>query len=264
MKKQLLHTLLPVAIAVSTPVAFADHHAAPTIDPAGPDITSDDRWEFNLVPYVWVAGIDGSAGGGRLTADLDIGFDDTLANLEGGLIFAAEARKGRFGARLDFLYLRVGGDAQTPGGLFGRADVEVELSLIEPSIAWRLYDSESSVFDVYAGARIIHSDLDIRFSAGRLPARSLGDNTTTVDPIIGMSARQQIAEDWFLFLRGDIGGFGVTSDFQGNMFGGVGYDFTDSVTGYLGYRYLNLDIPGDRFDLDAAFHGVALGLGFRF
>jgi hypothetical protein len=42
------------------------------------------------------------------------------------------------------------------------------------------------------------------------------------------------------------------------------YQFTDHVSGRIGYRRLVYDYEGDKADFDGAFHGLIVGLGVTF
>ncbi len=90
-----------------------------------------------------------------------------------------------------------------------------------------------------------------------------------VDPVIGMRWRPQIAENWVMILKGDIGGFGVASNFTWNQQGGVAWDATDYMSLVLEYRALSVDYSsgdvGSRefFVYDTITHGPLFGLAFH-
>ena len=49
-----------------------------------------------------------------------------------------------------------------------------------------------------------------------------------------------------------------------DLFGGIGYRFSDRISTTLGYRWLKLDYDHDDFLYDVRQEGVAAGLTFRF
>ena len=61
-------------------------------------------------------------------------------------------------------------------------------------------------------------------------------------------------------MRGDVGGFGVSSDIVWQALGLVGYNFTDSTIGYFGYRHAAVDYQNGGFIYDAATSGPIFGL----
>ena len=84
------------------------------------------------------------------------------------------------------------------------------------------------------------------------------------DPIIGARWQWNFREHWFLAAKGDIGGFGVGSDFTWNTQATVGYQFTSYFSTELGYRYFDTDYRDGDFSYDVAEHGVFLGFNFTF
>jgi hypothetical protein len=69
---------------------------------------------------------------------------------------------------------------------------------------------------------------------------------------------------WFLQGGGDIGGFEVNSDliWQANL--AIGYRFTESLSGLVGYRGLGVDYSDGNSLVDTVAHGPAIGMTFRF
>ena len=63
---------------------------------------------------------------------------------------------------------------------------------------------------------------------------------------------------------GDVGGFGAGSDFTWQVALGAAYDFSKTISGKFGYRYLSVDYDKGGFAYDMKTRGVHLGLGIRF
>lgn len=85
-----------------------------------------------------------------------------------------------------------------------------------------------------------------------------------MDPIIGARWQWNFAEQWFLAAKGDIGGFGVGSDFTWNTQATVGYQFTEYFSTEIGYRYFDTDYRDGDFSYDIAEHGAFIGFNFTF
>ncbi|MBM6584083.1 hypothetical protein ILT44_28185 [Microvirga sp. BT689] len=89
--------------------------------------------------------------------------------------------------------------------------------------------------------------------------------------MIGARVRYAVAPEHELFLRGDIGGFGVGSDFSWQAIGGYGFDFGAYngiiFSGVIGYRALSVDYAqgeGRRsYEFDMVQHGPILGVSMR-
>jgi hypothetical protein len=90
-----------------------------------------------------------------------------------------------------------------------------------------------------------------------------------VDPFVGLRVRHQLAPGKELEFLGDIGGFGVGSDFTWQLFGGYSFDFSvwqTELHGLVGYRALAIDYTQDgpsKNNLDLILHGPVVGLSFR-
>lgn len=84
--------------------------------------------------------------------------------------------------------------------------------------------------------------------------------------IVGASLNADITEKLIFNVRGDIGGFGVGSDFSWNALGLFGYRFTKNITGLIGYRALYVDYKAGTGSIryNATIHGPITGLCFSF
>ena len=93
-----------------------------------------------------------------------------------------------------------------------------------------------------------------------------------VDPVFGARLRYTVAPGHELFLRGDVGGFGLGSDFSWQAIGGYGFDFGAwqgiTFSGIVGYRALYVDYAQGfgrtRYEFDMLQHGPVLGVSMRF
>ena len=98
----------------------------------------------------------------------------------------------------------------------------------------------------------------------RVIPEEVSDTRTWVDPMVGFRGRYNFTDKCYFAARGDIGGFGVSSDLTLNAFGAVGYQWNKTFSTELGYRYLYVDYAHDGFVFDAATKGLFLGATFKF
>lgn len=84
-----------------------------------------------------------------------------------------------------------------------------------------------------------------------------------VDPFVGLRGRYNITDNLYLSARGDVGGFGVSSDLTWNAFAAVGYQWTRTFSTELGYRHLTIDYSDGGFVYDAEMSGIYLGLTLK-
>ena len=100
----------------------------------------------------------------------------------------------------------------------------------------------------------------IRIEEVELPAAS----TVVVDPILGAYGTWKLSDSWDFELRGDIGGFGVSSEFTYQLMALFHWDITESLAIPFGYRVLGYQIKQDEILMDTRMAGMVLGLDIRF
>ena len=86
-------------------------------------------------------------------------------------------------------------------------------------------------------------------------------NTTVIDPVLGAQGRWSLNERWRFNLRGDIGGFGVGSEFTYQGLLNFGYRFGPAWGLTFGYRLLGYEIDDDD-DIDLLMQGALVGFGY--
>ena len=118
--------------------------------------------------------------------------------------------------------------------------------------------------DGLVGLRVfsIHNEID--FAGGLLPPSGPASSHAWVDPVIGARANVVLGSGFSLDGYVDLGGFGISSDWTWQVYGGVGYQIGNSMTAHAGYRYLDVHHQDGGFLYDASQQGPLLGLGIRF
>jgi hypothetical protein len=223
------------------------------------------KWEFEFTPYVWATGIWGDVAVGRApTADVEATFGDIIENLDFAAMAMFEARRGRWGLILDGLYSKLSADGPSPAPGFSRTDVELRTGVVEPAVAYRVWEKEALSIDVVGGARIWIVDTEMKLSGTGLPPARFEDTQTWGDPFVGGRLTVRVAERWSVTVLGDVGGFGIGSDLTWQVFGGVSFDITKTWLLKAGYRALGVDYENGSFKLDIVSHGPVVGLGIRF
>jgi hypothetical protein len=117
---------------------------------APPTITQSEPWQFTIAAPGWLAGMDGTIGVRGVNADIDIGFDQILQHLD--MIFAmrAEAQKGPFGIFGEVFYIGLSDVAQVRG-LINNIHEQVDLTLVDGALSWRLINHSRGSLDFAAG-----------------------------------------------------------------------------------------------------------------
>jgi hypothetical protein len=223
-------------------------------------------WTFTATPYVWFAGLKGDLGtiSGLPPAEVDASFSDIIENTDVALMLAAEAGRDRWGLLLDLVYLNLSADADTPGPLFGGADLESETLFATLGVAYRVVEHDRLSADAVAGARLWYVETALELTAGLLPPRSADDDEFWADPVIGLRGRVDLGRGFFLASFADIGGFGLGSDLTWQIGSTLGYQVNDWLWVRAGYRHLHVDYEDDGFVFDVEMSGPILGVGFHF
>ena len=244
--------------------------AAPLLASAGqpveePVITAPaaSPWEFRVTPYYgWLVALDGTTGPDGFATELDMGFDDIVQDLKMYASLQVEARYERWGFVADGFYAALGSSGHTPR-LHDNVDVDLKQLLAEFEVLYRVAESPTYFVDVYAGVRYNSLKLDLDFSGRKIDSFKSA-NKDWADPIVGLRSQWNINDSWYLAGKGDIGGFGVNSDFTWNLQATVGYNITPCISVEAGYRYFDTNYDQDGFTYDMAEKGALIGFNFMF
>ena len=234
--------------------------------------------------------MEGDLGVKGRAASVDATFLDIIEAADSIFGFASvfEARKGDWSAFVAPMYLNIGVDEDIGiGPLTIDADTTSEFTLIEFGASYRLVsstlgseagegDGQPAWIDAIVGGRYTRLDAEIDL---KVSAASLGLSGTRVsqgskdwfDPFVGARARAYLAENVWVQARGDVGGFGVGSDFSWNALGLLGYDFEifgRDASIAAGYRALYMDYEegsgSNLFQYDITMHGPIFVLQAQF
>jgi hypothetical protein len=227
-----------------------------------------EEWEVTLTPYLWGTGLKGDLGTlpGLPVVHVDAGVDGLLDNLQMAFSTFGEARRGRWGVLGDFSYTDLGlsksatvdDPTVTSVGLGSKTTIAALFG------AYRVAESDRLSVDVYGGARVTWADNDLRLIGANGAALDTDHKETWVDPVVGGRVIATLNPKWSLTGVGDIGGFGVSSDFAWQLMGAVNYRINDRFSFSVGYRHYGVDYQKDGFVYDAAQSGPIIGSLIRF
>jgi opacity protein-like surface antigen len=261
-----------VAVLLGAALALAVYIPAAAQTEAGSNV---DKWQFEITPYIFGAGMNGKTGFGSVTANVDMSFDDILKNLDQGFMALFEARKGPWTFGMEGVYFKLKNEGskswQGPLGNTGTGSLEATMTeqLYGLTVGYRVLDEHTKV-DVIGAARYTQLDTDLNLvvstSGSLLPggSNSISGTESWWDPVIGVRVLEPLAEAWTLAGYADIGGFGVGSDLTYQLLAGVNWQFAKSVTAKAGYRYLYQNYKNGGFVWDMKSSGFYFGAGFKF
>jgi hypothetical protein len=115
-----------------------------------PTITQSEPWQFTIAVPGWMAGMNGTIGVHGVNADIDVGFDQILQHLD--MIFSARAaaQKGPFGIFGEVFYVGLSDDTQI-NRLINNVHEQVDLTLVDGGLSWRLFNQPRWSLDFAAG-----------------------------------------------------------------------------------------------------------------
>jgi hypothetical protein len=260
-----------------------------------------DPWRFNAVLYGWAINVTGNVKVRNQSIDTNASFFDLVQRSDSLAAFMGyfEADKGRAGFYVDLVYTRLGFGAgqlnyrnplpglrltlttQTAltyqmfvgeiGGVFEVArwpGSERSFTALDALGGFRYWNlSADATFDADLNVNVERLGLERNF--GLAVARA--DSIQWVDPLVGLRLRHQFTPNQSIFVRGDIGGFGLASSITWQAVGA--YSYAWQFTGYeiaavIGFRALgvNYSVPGgaNGFALNEVMYGPIIGVSFRF
>jgi hypothetical protein len=298
--------LLGVAVTFSALIGFV--RAGTTADipsPSAifqPQAIAPNGWSYRFTPYVWLPSTNGSSTVLGRTVDIDASILDVIQHSQIPKdLFAVmgyfEARNDRLSLFTDVVYQRIGVSANASGSrsrrrlgidLDASVDITFEMATVEAGAAyeiarWPAGAGSFTAVDVMAGGRYWWQKATASVElTGSLNLRNLtvdgnrafagSGDISWIDPFIGGRIRHQFAPGKELVLSGDVGGFGVGSEFSWQLVGAYSWDFATTGTttwaGVIGYRALYVDYSKgsglSEYGYDILQHGPIIGISMRF
>jgi len=261
--------------------------AGPAVALAGSP--ADDAWQFRGQIYLWLPGVDGKTtfppSSGEPGAEVELSDFFSLGNLQSTFMGSLEARKGRWGAVTDFIYLDFkesksatrdfslnlgpGGIVQLPVG--AGADATLGLRGWE----WTLAGTYAAVrkpqyeLNVLGGVRYLKVDLSLDWqlsgNVGSLPPQSVDGSAAAKpdywDAIVGVRGRYAFGQSrWFMPFHFDIGT--GESDLTWQAAAAIGYAFSWGEL-MAAYRYIGYDFGSSGPIERLTFTGPAVSVAFK-
>lgn len=226
---------------------------------AGPANAQEQNWDYRATLYGWLPGmttavdtrfgtIESNSSGSDVLEDLDFVFMGTLA-----------AQNGRWGITTDLLYVSLSDSKDTPLALFGEGSVAVKATALSAYALYRLTLDPALNLDIGAGFRAFDLEVDVSLSPGE--AQNLGDSW--IDPVIAARLEVPLDESWFLTGFADFGGTGG-GDQTWQVFGSVGYAFSENWSAQAGYRYMDISKEIDGREVSVDLGGPVIAMTYSF
>jgi len=231
----------------------------PSIQPA----PYESPWSWRVALYGWGESLDGTVGVRGYTAPMHVPFSDLVKNIQMGAMGAVEVKYNRWGFTADMVYASLGDTLRDNAG--GSLNADLKQFLGNFVVSYDVVNTDVMKFDVYAGARVNWMDLNLKL-VDRFGVKLVdkSGSESWVDPIIGLRFQHALGHDIFFRAVGDIGGFGVSSQFTWQAMAGFGYSFHEYGSLLLGYRALGIDYTNGGFTYDVTAYGPVIGYEWKF
>ena len=227
------------------------------------DSLQSDGWSFSVAPYALFPYMNGFTTIRGKKSAVAVSPGDIFSNLNLGAMLYAEASNPDWAIIMDLLFMDLGQTGETPLG----REINTDIS----QLAFEITGMRriSPVFELGIGFRINSLKGDLFIPEGQfLPRIDVSNTKTWVDPFIAARLMAPLEHPWRLGVRGDIGGFGISSTFTWQLYPFFGHRFSKLFEMILAYRWLGVDYSSgsgnELFEYDMTTFGPELGFLFHF
>jgi len=235
--------------------------------PAAAQSKSEEKFTFEITPYLWTAGISGDISIGTIaTKGVDVSFSSIFDNLDLAFMGWAEARYGRFGLIVDAIYMDIGKSVPIRDNR-GEASAKFEQQMYSIAPSYRVLDEEVLV-DVLAGVRYLYMKSRLAVPPGGHPLIATGRTVSASESWVGGFVGTAVAWPLPFYKPVSLIGYVDVGVMDGNFMwqgiAGANWQISQMFSAKLGYRYLSVDVDAGRAQFDLAMGGFFAGLGIKF
>lgn len=222
------------------------------------------KWHYLTEIYLMFPTMSGDITiAGLPSVEIDADAGTIFSHIKMGAMFYFEATNDDWIISSDLLYMKLGQEV-VPTTLITSGEVTMKQTAWEVAGLKRIYPwLEGGI-----GGRLVSLYTGLDLETIREEPQSGSVSKTWFDPIIIIRSQGAVKDKWLLQFRGDVGGFGLGSDFSWQIQANVGYRFSKLFQTTIGYRYIGINYDkGDgieRFQYDVDTYGPVIRLGFNF
>jgi hypothetical protein len=257
---------LALASITSAPVARADLTSWAT----GPSILDEEGrrdWGFEIVPYLWIAGLEGEIGIPNFrSTPVDVEFSDLASNLDSGVAGLMDFRYRRWHLLVDGSWVQLTANVTTDAPVVGSASITPSVAFGTVGVSYELPMGWPAVLELYLAARWWHVTAT---AAGNITAPPIISGSfnwnlteTWASAIVGTRLRYAITDKWRVSLVGDIGAGQANLDWQAAVSLTWMFHKNIGVTG--AYRILGVEYGSSTLIYNMRQSGFLLGFNFAY
>ena len=222
------------------------------------------KWHYLTEVYLIFPTMSGEVGVADIppvTVDADAG--SIFGNLKMGAMLYFEATNDDWSITSDLIYMKLGQDV-VPDNLVSSGAVTMK------QYAWEVAGLKRITpwLEGGIGGRLVSLYTGLDLVTVHETTREGSASKTWFDPIVLLRSQGAIKGKWLLQFRGDVGGFGVGSDFSWQVQANVGYRFSKLFQTTIGYRYIGINYDKgegvERFLYNIDTYGPVIRFGFNF
>jgi hypothetical protein len=257
----------------SRPYSLSDEPTTATAAPepdtntASPFAAHDpDKLYWNARLGVWGMSLAGTVGVRGFSTGVDASFDDLIDNTNIAAMPSFQLTKGNWLMAINGLYAQLedSGHVIGPLGIRRGADVTSTMGVVDVGVGYTLLREKTTLGFPMTVAPVIGGRwtyLDLEVNPEVIDTRS--GNRAWFDPYVGATATIGVTRllDWQI--AGNVGGFGVGSDFTWAFQTMLEWHFARHASLDLGYRVLAWDYDLDNFKWDVTLQGPWIGISIN-
>ncbi|MCX6159934.1 MAG: hypothetical protein NTV87_01175 [Ignavibacteriae bacterium] len=234
----------------------------------GSKVVKEKDFTFSVNPYLWTVATGGFVGlPNTQQYDFNRKFTDAVGNLKMMVMVSGRFKYKPISLLYDVFYIKLNPSLTIPvtdAGRYISGSGWINEFVGDFSLAYRVpIDDKTVQLDLYGGARVwsLDNTIDLISTAGLTTSNSKTESW--VDPVIGAGVNFDFQKKWFTYLKGDIGGFGVSSKFTSVFIWGIGYRFDDHWNTSFGLKNMYIDYNKNSFVWNVWQYGLLLSVGYK-
>jgi len=250
---------------------YADEQ--PTTAPEGERNTASpfaahdpDKLYWNARLGGWALSLKGTVGVGDLSTGVDLSFNELIDNTSFAVMPSFQFSKGNWLLAVNGLYAQLEDSTHFTGplGIRRGADVTVNMGIIDVGVGYTLLRGPTTLGVPMTIAPVIGGRwtyLDLEVNPEVLDTRS--DSRAWFDPYVGAAATIGLTDKLDWQIAGNVGGFGVGSNFTWAFQTMFEWHFSRHVSFDVGYRVLAWDYDLSNFKWDTTLQGPWIGISIN-
>lgn len=232
------------------------------------DTSEEKNWNFLIEPYLMFPTMSGESGIRELPLiNVDAKTSEIFSHLDFGAMLYLEARTDQWTIGSDFVYMKLSQDVKSTT-VINSGEIELKQMIWELSGLYHVLPYLETGIGFRLNNISMAADINRNVVGGGTTELLNAENSEFwVDPVIIARLSETIDDTWQFQFRGDLGGFGIGSDFTWQLQGSVGYRFSKLFQTTVGYRIIGMDYDKgsgpDRFRYNMDTFGPMIKLGFN-